>query len=251
MPEPFPQPNAVDGAALFEARDNGRAEMVEVDEAEIRAIGYTPQPRGEGLPEFPQAMAALDDPVVVAAGERLVARGLATPEPTPRSAVTASGALLAWLTGAMTAGRASFNVAEVHDPPGAVLAVRRRVVLATAQVGWPMSLVERTDVPAGVGAGPLPVRIEAVRPDVLVRELVDAAYAVPPDPGTTRTLDILSLTSHGPARLAVDADHSVLLTHGHGLRHSASRTRQADPDVLRAYLEEMLTELMRQPGRKG
>lgn len=250
MSETFPQPNAVDGAALSEAREAGRAEMVEVDEAEIRAIGHTPQPRGDGIPEFPQAMAPLDDPVIVAAGERLVARGLATPERTARCAVTASGALLAWFAGLLVAGRASFNVAEVRDPPGAVRALRRRVTIATAQLGWPMTMVEYTEVPADAGAEPLPVRIEAVRPDVLVEEIVDAAYAVPPLAGTTLTIDLLSATSHGPARLAIDADHSVLLTHGHGFRRT-SRTRLADPDVLRGYLQEMLVELVRQTGRKG
>lgn len=249
MSETFPKPNAVDGAALFEARETGRAAMVEVDEAEIRAIGYTPQPRGEGLPEFPQAMAPLDDPVVQAAGRRLVARGLATPDRTARSAVTPSGALLAWFGGVIGAGRASFNVAEVRDPAGDVLAVRRRVSVLSGQLGWPMTTVEYTEVPASVGADALPVRVEAVRPDVLVQELVDVAYAVPPAAGTTLTIDLLSMTSHGPARLAVDADHAVLLTQGHGLRRSSSRTRSADPDVLRAYLEEMLGELLEQSGK--
>ncbi|HEX2892614.1 MAG TPA: hypothetical protein VHO29_01255 [Marmoricola sp.] len=251
MSEVYPTPNAVDGAALFEARESGRAAMVEVDEAEIRAVGFTPQPRGEGIPEFPQALAAFDDPVIRAAGDRLVSRGLATPEPTARSVVTPSGALLAWLVGVVTAGRASFNVAEVREPAGAVRAVRRRVTLATAQLGWPMAMVEHTEVPEGAGPEPLPVRIEAVRPDVLVDELVDAAYAVPPAPGSTLTLDLLSLTSHGPARLAVDAEHAVLLTHGHGLRKSSTRNRPADPDVFRSYVREMLEELVPGSGRKG
>jgi hypothetical protein len=251
MSETFPTPNAADGAALFEARETGRAHLVDVDEAELRAIGHTPQPRGEGVPEFPQAMAPLDDPVIVAAGERLVARGLATPDPTPRSAVTASGPLLAWFVGALVVGRAKCNVAEVSDPRGAIFARRRRVTISTEQLGWPMTMVEYMDVPADAGVAPLPVRIEAVRPDVLVQELVDAAYAVPPDAGTTRTIDLISATSHGPARLAVDADHAVLLTHGHGLRKSSSRTKLADPEVWRGYLEEMIRELGQQSGRKG
>jgi len=135
-------------------------------------------------------------------------------------------------------------VAEVRNPPGARLALRRRVVVVTQQIGWPMTTVEYTEVPTDADARPLPVRIEAVRPDVLVEELVDAAYAVPPGAGATLTLDLLSATSHGPARLAVDADHAVLLTHGHGLRRSSTRTRLADPDVLRGYLQDMLKELV-------
>lgn len=147
MEQLWPRPTDADGAAFFEAAETGRAGMCVSDEAELRAVGFRPQPRGAGIPEFPQAMAPFDDPVIVEAGRRLVARGLATADPTEASAVTARGPMLAWVTGAVLVGHKTFNAAQLADPAGDVIALRRRVNLMGMVAGEPMTMVEYTEVP--------------------------------------------------------------------------------------------------------
>ena len=244
MSNELPVPTEADGAALFEAQERGRAEVCEVDEAEVRAVGYTPQPRGEDAAAFPQALAAFDDPVVVEAGSRLVQRGLALPEPTSRWAVQASGALLAWFGGVVRAGRGQLLVSVRRGPSADVLCQRRRVFLVP---GSTVTLVESTDVPLGAGASPLPVRIEAVRDDVVVADLVADLFA-PLDPGEQLTLDLTGLFAHAPARCVADHESVGRLTHGHGLRGRSTRLRPVDRPAFAAYLASVVDELRASPG---
>lgn len=215
--------------------------MCVVDEAEIRAIGFTPVDRGEGSTPFPHALAPFDDPVIVSAGDRLVARGLALPEPTDRWAVQASGPLLAWFVGHVLPAHPTV-VVDVAATPADRLPRGRRRVTVLARTG--MTLVEYVDVPAHAGADPLAVRIDAVRADVLVEELASLAFT-PPREGEQLAVTLLTTAAHGPARLV--ADHGVvgLHTRGHGLRKNATRTQRIDKAGFSRYLEGMLEQLVR------
>ncbi|RLV50791.1 hypothetical protein D9V37_02205 [Nocardioides mangrovicus] len=233
-------PTEADGAALFEAEANGRALMCTVDEAEQRAIGFAPLDRGPDLPPFPQQQASYDDPVVVAAGRRLVERGLAEDLPTDHWAVQASGPLLAWFVGHVLPAHRSF-VISVHREPDVVARRRRRVTL----VGGNMSIVEYLDIPIDAGGEPLPVRIEAVRRDVLVEEIVSTAFE-PRQQGQQLTVDLVTTAAHGPARFVADHEVAGLSTTGHGLRGKSERTRRIDAAGYRTYVMGLVTELAAQ-----
>lgn len=243
MRDTFPAPTAADGAAMFEADENGRAVVCEVDELEVRATGLVPPTRsaGDPLPLIP-----LDDPDVVAAGARLVERGLALAERTPRSAIIPQGGLLAWFTGASLTR--PHVVVDQRLPHGRT--IRRDVAVATAQLPFPMALVQRMLVPPDAGPGPLPIVIEAVRPDVLVDELADAALApVLPAPGGEGapagvTLRCLTQWKKAALHLSCDSEHTMLYERGKGLRHVRSVTPKVGPEALR----NMLTDLF---GRVG
>lgn len=239
MSEQLPTPTEADGAALFEAQQTGRAEMCLVDEAELRAIGFTPVSRGEGLPAFPQSLAPFDDPVVVAAGRRLVARGLALPQTSSRWSVQPSGPLLAWFVGHVLPANPGFLVNLQSDPAGGVERSRRRVTLVR---GSRLTLVEYLEVPTGTGGDPLPVRIDAVRSDVLIDELVSTAFT-PLSPGQQLTLDLVTTAAHGPARLVADHELVGLETRNHGLRKNSKRLRTVTPVALSNYIDGMLDEL--------
>lgn len=238
----FPLANEVDGAALAEAHESGRAELCTVDEAEVRAVGYVANYRGAKVPEGPYVDRDLTDDRVVDAGRRLVSRGLARPEPTARSVVTPSGALLAFVGGVLARDSQLWVLSQYEDPTAVIR--RRRVTVLGGGLGYPMTLVETTDVPLDAGEAPLPVKIEAVRPDVLFADLDAAMFETPLAPGVTRTLDLTAVTT-GFARFGRDRDDAILMRKVPKRRGTKTTTRRATRADLQRLLLEQYGDLLR------
>lgn len=206
-----------DGRRLQSVQDTGQAHLVDVDEAELAAIG---------LPSFPrQGRGELTESQLEAAAARLVTRGLAEPVPWELGRVRPIGDLLLHaqvLT--LPSGHAGLiSTWQVPEPPGAVRPTHRITVLLDAlRLG--VACVEKAAMPADANSPVLDISADLVRLDLLVTAVVATAYGddtAADRPASGHETLVLFADGSGkqqPSRLRVSGDgHAELESSRHGL----------------------------------
>lgn len=142
---------------------------------------------------------------------------------------------------ALAATRGTNDRLDIRDirPDGDPVTLNRRVFVLTPQLGWPMTLVQSLDVPRGAGADPLPVRMDAVRPELLVDDLVAAAFAAPAAPSASRTI-WLTPVGQEPWVLEFGAAGVELVSSKRGLFRRSQQRRPIDREEYRSRLTSLL-----------
>ncbi len=223
-------------AALQHVQDSGETlVLAEVDEAEMVAAGLGDAAR--------RGRAQISDAEVATAADRLVARGLAMPQPWSAGRVRPAGGLLLYAQLVLDP-RAHIGLAQswsVPEPAGAARD-RARITVLIDVVRGGLCCMERSSVPASDPPTSVPVTLQVMRLDVLVKSLVRTAFG---SGGATESV-VAFADGRGelvPSRLRVDvAGHGQLETSRH--RRLGSRTVRQSVDAA-GYADHLKEQLMR------
>lgn len=191
------------------AQDEGRLHLADVDEAEVLAAGAPAQNR-PGMPDWTGTPAEIAE-----AGRRLVRRGLAEPQPWARGEVTPAGDLLVYASLAFDPRTRVGSVSSWLDPePPTSLRTQQQICSLIDVVHGGIACVASMAIPTPAPPGPLPVRMDVVRLDVLVEGIAAAAFADVPG-GVDRGVGVVFLDGQRKpvvTRLTVSASGSGRLT---------------------------------------
>jgi hypothetical protein len=169
------------------AQDDGRLHLAEVDEAELLAAGAPAQNR-PGMPDWTGSPAE-----IAQAGGRLVQRGLADPQPWAHGEVTPSADLLIYASLAFDPRTRVGAVSSWLDPePPTSLRTQQQICSLIGVVRGGIACVASMSIPTPASSGPLPVRLDIVRLDILVEGIATAAFAELPG-GVNRGLGVVFL----------------------------------------------------------
>ena len=220
-------------AAMQDVQNSGRTlRFAEVDEAELVAVGLTDAQR-QGRPP-------LTDSQVSAAADRLISRGLAEPVRWAAGAVRPAGGLLLYAQLALHA-RARSGLTQswvLPAQPGTELARRQiSVLIDVARAG--LACVATSAVPTVDPPASVPVTLDLLRLDELVRQIVAEAFS-----GGARETVVAFADGSGaltPSRLRVDtAGRGELETSRHGLLRARTARTPLDASGFAEHLQERL-----------